>query len=244
MGDSSTTVQENKPFEPAIPGITAGLKRANRMFKNGGFQVDPFQGRLVAGFDPLRRASIQQAPGVTNQALGSAGNAFGALNRQLDPSQALSGIQGVQQNVIESLLPAINSSFAGSGQTGSSLHAQNLAKGLASGLAAPTFDAFNQAQNRSLQAAGLLPTVGAGAFDALRSQSQLGAGRQGQRQDIINANVARNQQRQQAPIDAIQNFLALTTGAGGVGGTQSADTTQHPGLLSLLGGIGQTIPFL
>lgn len=236
MGSTSTTTQRNDPFAPAQPLIEQGLQQTGELFNQGGFQVNPFQGDLVAGLDPLTQSSLGQTQGVVGRNLAGIGAAQ-------DQAQSLLG-QGasdaLRQNVIEGILPSINSSFAGSGMTGSTLHQQNLAKGLASGLGGLELDVRNQQLAAGQQLAGLGGAANQ-QLGFLGGQGQIG---QQQAQNVIQGDVLRDQQAQTAEADALRDFLALTTGAGSQFGVQTSTQRESPGALGIIGAGLQAAPFL
>ncbi len=244
MPGNQTTTQENKPYEAAQPLIDQGLGDAQSMYESGGFNISPYQGNLVAGFDPLQQAQFSAAPGAVAGALGGVGSAQAAAQRAMDPTLRSGAFDQVKQNVIADIMPAINSSFAGSGMTGSSLHAQNLAKGLSSGLADVENQAFQQGETRALQAAGMIPGLNNAAFGALNYLGEMGGQRQDQSQAEINAAVLQDQQAKTGELNALQDYLALSTGAGGMFGVQSSTSRQNPGLLGFAGLGLQAVPFL
>ena len=218
MGSSKqTTTQTADPYKPAQPMINQGLKDAQSLYESGGFQIQPYKGDMVAGFDPLRSQAIDMAGGVVGKNLDAIGASQDALMRALDPTVS----EGLKQNVIEGLMPSINSTFGHSGMTGSDLHQQNLAKGLSTGLA----QLEDNAQNRAIGAAQALPGIGNYATGQLGFLDQMGQGRQQYEQNVINADILKDQQAQSAEMDALRNYLSLSTGAGSTFGVQSSTTS-------------------
>lgn len=235
MSSKQTTTQNNAPYAPAQPGIDLGLASAQNLFERGGFNVTPYQGNLVAPTDAFSNAAYGMAPALVQGNLGGLDAARGGILRALDPSMRSGAWDTVQQNVIDRIMPSINSSFAGSGMTGSSLHAQNLARGLSSGLADVENQFYQQGENRALQAAGMLPSLNAGTLSQLDYLRGIGSERQGQAQAEIQADVLRDQQAKTAEIDALTEYLALVSGAGSMFGVQSQTSRSSPGLLGIAG---------
>lgn len=227
MGSSSTTTQDNKPYEAAQPLIDQGLADAQSLYNAGGFNITPYQGDLVADRTGYQLAADAAAPGAVLGAMGAGGAAQSAALRAMDPYAS----DAVKNRVIEDIMPSINSSFANSGMFGSTLHAQNLAKGLSSGLAGVE----DQAQARALQAAGMVPGLNQAQFGALDYLSGVGGQQQQQAQAEIQADVFQDQQAKSAELAALQDYLALSSGAGSTFGVQSSTTRQNPGLLGLAG---------
>lgn len=242
MGSSTTNTQNNRPYAPAQPGIRRGLRDATGLYQQGGFEVQPYQGNMVAGYDPFRQQADQNTVGAFQGSLGAAQQAQGTLGGMQDPNQQSAAWDQIRQNTIASIMPGINSSFAGSGMTGSTLHQQNLASGLAQGLAGVENQNYQQGQQRALQAAGMVPGANNAAYGAVDYLRGAGQDRQGYQQDVLNSQILQDQQRQQAPIDAIQNYLALQSGAGSQFGVQSATQRNNPGLFGLLGAGLQAAP--
>lgn len=236
MGSSSTTTQNNSPYAPAQPGIDQGIADTQSLYEAGGFRVNPYQGNIVAGYDPLQQSAYDQAPGVAAGNMGAIGASQNALTAAMDPTVP----DAVRQNVIAGILPSINSTFAGSGMTGSTLHQQNVAKGLSAGLA----DVEDQYQRRAMAAASAMPGLTNAASGQVDWLDSVGAGMQSQQQNVINADVLRDQQSQTVEADALRDYLSLVTGAGSQFGVQSSTTSQSPGAFGILGAGLQMLPFL
>jgi hypothetical protein len=237
MGSKQTTTQRADPWAPAQPFILKGLKDASALYKEGGFNIQPYGGDMVAGYDPMRAQADAGVQSAYGNALSMAGQGRDALTNAMDPNARSAGWNTVVQNTINSIMPGINSSFAGSGMTGSGLHAQNLAKGLSAGIADVENQAWQQGQNRALQAAGMLPQMAGMEFNAADALRAAGADRQQQQQQEISADVLRDQQAKTSELSAIQDYLALVSGVGGQFGSQSSTQRGSPGLLGVMGGL-------
>lgn len=248
MGGSttSTTTQRNDPYAAAQPLLDQGLADAQAMYNAGGFNITPWQGDLVADQDALQTQAYNMAGGVAGGALAGAGASQMSLMNAMNPNYQSAAFDQVRQNAINAITPQINSSFAGSGMTGSSLHAQNLAQGLTQGIAGVENEAFQAAQNRSLQAAGMMGQVNQDAYGAIDFMSQMGAQQQAQQQAEIQGQVLQDQQAQTGELQALQDYLSLASGAGSMFGTSMGSTTatQNPGLLGMMGFGLQAAPLL
>lgn len=179
----------------------------------------------------------------------------------------------LRQNVMESVMPGVNETFAGSGQTGSSLHQAHLTKALASGMApveagfidraqdrsmnaanmshnaqqdrlgmglqagALAGDAYQKNQARALDAIRMAPAISDATYNPYRVQQGAGEVLDNRSQTERAAEIMAYQQEQAGPIDAINNYLSLTSGLGGQFGTSTATATQNPGILGILGGL-------
>lgn len=244
MGSKQTTTQRADPWAPVQPYILKGLKDASALYKEGGFNIQPYGGDMVAGYDPMRAQADAGVQSAYGNALGMAGQGRDALTNAMDPNARSAGWNQVVQNTINGIMPGINSSFAGSGMTGSGLHAQNLAKGLSAGIADVENQAWQQGQNRALQAAGMLPQMAGMEFNAADALRAAGADRQQQQQQEISADVLRDQQAQTSELSAIQDYLSLVSGLGGQFGSQSSTQSQNAGLMGMLGFGLQAAPLL
>ncbi len=104
----------------------------------------------------------------------------GTLSEMTDQDRRSAAFGQVKQNVANDVMSNVNATFGGSGMTGSSLHQQNLVKGLTEGIAGVENDAFQRSQANALQAAQM------GQSD-LGQQRQLGLAAAGSRQDAQQA---------------------------------------------------------
>lgn len=237
MSSKTTQTQKATPFAPTIAPLTAGINQAQDLFNAGGFQVTPYQGDWVADADPLTTqgqegliAGAQMQANRLNPVVDSIGNIAGTA-QNFDFSQQ-------RQNVIDSIMPAINASFAGSGMTGSSLQAVNLAKGLAAGLgdAESGFRAQElAAQGQQMQAAGMLPGLLQSQLSPYAAMLDAGRQRQAQNQAEIDAMIQTDMLNQGSEANALRDYLALMSGVGGQFGTNTGTTSKRPGLLGIVG---------
>ncbi len=245
MGSSqSTTTQKADPWGPSQPYIKQGLEDAGALYNAGGFNISPYDGSMVAGYDPMRAAADSAAPGVAQSTLGAAGAGLNALSQFFDPNQQSAQFGQVVQNTIDNIMPQINGSFAGSGMTGSGLHAQNLSKGVSAGVADVLNQNYQQGANRSLTAAGMVPGMNNAAYGAVDFLNTQGANRQNYSQDVINADVLADQQKKSAAMAAIQDYMSLVSGVGSAFGVQSSTSSQRPGMMGMLGLGLQAMPLM
>lgn len=144
LADSASQQAINSNVNPMLAGV------AQRATTGG---IDPRLDQAVTGAQ-----SPQYAQGFQS-----------TLNEMQDPNARSAAFQQVKQNVTDDVLKSVNSTFAGQGMTGSSLHQQNLAKGITAGLAGVENDAFQQSQARAMQAAQV-------GQSELNNQRQFGLG--------------------------------------------------------------------
>lgn len=245
MGSRTTTTQNNKPYAAAEPLIKQGLGDARSMYEAGGFNIAPYEGPLVAGYDPFRSQADMATPGAVGASIGAANRSAGILDNLASSGYQSDALAAAKQSVISDIMPAINATFSANGRTGSGLHQQNLAAGLAKGIAPLEYDALNRSQAMQFNAAqaipGMIADANYGGLDYLRGAGQ---DRQAYQQQVIAADALQDQQRKSAELNALQDYLALSTGAGSMFGVQSASQSQSPGVLGALGFGLQAAPFL
>ncbi len=246
-----TGQQQNSTQTTTLPGdqqqnVDLLMQGARDLYQGGGPRY--FQGQTYAGTDPL---TTQGRQGMTNYAggVGSAlvGDAIATDRSFMDPNnifnpENIPGFQRAQQGVItnannnltRNILPAIRSGSVAAGSYGGSR--QGIAEGLALGetnryigdtLANMNMQAYEGGMNRANAAAARAPqTYGLGLApgstmasvgDAYRSDAQRG----------IDADMARWNFEQLAPLLNLQNFQALTGTAGQYGGTTTGQQTSN-----------------
>ena len=241
MGDRQVQSTQAAPWAPAQPYILQGLTDASRLYEQGGFRQDPYEGQTVAALTPYQEQAAEMVGDLATSGQQAMQGALGTIQAAQQPGTGMS--EALRQRVMEDIMPGINQTFAGAGMTGSSLHQQNLAKGLASAMAPIEADLMNIQANRALQAAGMVPQMLAGSYLPAQQLAATGAQQQQQQQNILNAEMAREQAEQRAPISEIQDYLTLTSSLGGQYASTQGQTSQQPGPLGLLGLGMQAMPF-
>lgn len=193
-------------------------------------QVDPWlpnqrtfqnlQNRAESTITPEFESSLAGAAGAIGNAAAMPDYAPGFLDtvtQAQDTSLQSAAFDQVKQNVANDVMSNVNATFGGSGMTGSSLHQQNLAKGLTEGIANVENQAFQQSQDRALQSADLLNTAFGQNFNR-----QLGVG-----QALQGVGTT----YQNAQSGALNSLLSAATG----GASQTQTQSQSPGLLGTVG---------
>lgn len=149
------------------------------------------------------------------------------INELTDQNARSGAFDQVKRNVADQVMQDVNATFANSGMTGSSLHQQNLARGLSAGIANVENDAFQQMRDRALQAAQIGQQdlqqqrafgLGAaqarqGALTGARAQALQGAG---QLQDAQNALTAQGLQAANMQQSALANQYGQNLQAAGM----------------------------
>lgn len=275
MGSSTTTVQQSDPWSEAQPYILTGMEDASQLYSEGGFVIDPWTGNVVADpsaiqanseaalttlSDPLSQAAQQalySTMGVQQAtANGQVTDPLAQVTASMtDPLYSDELVQQLYNTTIEEIMPAVNSTFATEGMTGSSLHEQNLTKALASGISGVEQQLISEAEARaleaanayeaatsaaraqSLQASGMVPELTQGVLDPYRQSLEVGQAQSDRAQAELDYDVLLHSQEQAKYIDALNNYLALTSGLGASYGSSSSTASQDLGVLGLLSGL-------
>lgn len=228
MGSSKTTERQNQtqtrdPYNPAKPAIDQSIRGVQSWLSNPAskaaydWQMDPF---TTAGVENLgaskgAMASRDYLTGVLN------GNYLNAGN----PYQA-----DLDRSILESVMPAVNSTFSNAGMAGSTLHQNDFTKATTSALAAPRYQNYQFERGNQQQAAGLLPDV-----DNLISQNQITAGQTREGYDR-----ARFEEQRTAGLRPYLETQGLLNTYGNMGGTSTSKGTttseSTPSMGSQIGG--------
>lgn len=206
----------------------------------------------VAGFDPLQTQGQNAVLGATGQQQQVANNAGNATNFLLGPaldvnsnpylqSAIAAGVRPIQENLVESTLPAIRSEAATTGNFGSSR--QGIAEGLAAKGASQAIadtsarmasDAYNTGIGAMQNAIQLSPQTMANYLTPGLTMSGVGDVRQGQAQALLDQQASDFSYNQLAPYLTSSDLLAAAYGIPGGSTTASATGPRN----SVLGGIG------
>lgn len=153
----------------------------------------------------------------------------------------------------EDVLPGVQSGFSGAGRYGSGLQArqqQRAGEGLLRqvGDVAGTMasEMYGDERQRQLQAATLAPTLAAQDYADIGQLMDVGLTREAQAGAELQEDISRFQQEQQAPIDALTNYMALIKGGYGTSGTQTTPIyrnkpAEYLGMASTAADIGGTL---
>ena len=204
MGKKSSQTSSTKasPWIPSDATFNTFKNRAD------GTITDAFKNAMSAA-----QSGVNELSGANPYAPGFA-ETMASLQ---DPTQRSAAFDQVKQNAIADVMPAINASFSGSGMTGGSLHAQNLAKGVTSAVANVENDAYQQGNQQAMQAANLMNTAYGQDFARKRG--------------LVQTQQSLGESQQAASSQALQQLLAAATG----NASQSTKQSSNPGLLETVG---------
>ena len=220
MSTTTTSKSESAPWEPAQGLLKDVIGSAGDMYASGGMQVDPYTGQRVAALDPNTIAGMQNLA-RPSQATGMAMGAFG---------DALSGGQGnpafdqMRATTIADTKAALGSTLAGGGlNTG--LGAGMFGRGMADAIGGLDYGAYENMQNRRMQALGMAPQMQQMGITDAMGQLQAGGIQQGQSQDVINAQMQQYYEGQGSEYDSLAKYANLSAMMGGMGGKTSGSET-------------------
>lgn len=247
---STTTQVKFNPQQREL--INSALPTATNFAQSGGVQLPDFS--TIPGFNSIQQQGQQLG---IDAALGDLSNlassGIGASSFLLDPANLdpasnpfLQGtidaaIRPLTQQFTESVLPGIRGEAITAGQLGGSR--QGVAEGIASrgftdaigdvtsGIAGQN---FQQAQNRMLQALGLLPQTQSAVLAPSATLESIGGTQFGLEAAQLQEQYQRELQEQLAPYLAAKDVIGLATGLGA--GTSTTTSGGSPGLIG--GGLG------
>lgn len=230
MGKGSkteTTTQQVEPWGAAVPYLQDVLGQASQLY--GGGQLAQLAGLTpdqLAAFEGIRNLAGQ--PGILDTAQGT-------LASLMDPTQYAAGLEGVTQEALATAIPAATAQFAGAGLTDSTAAQQEVARAATQAVAPYQYGAYQTAQDRALQAAGLAPQFQAAQYLPYQMLGSVGAQQQAQQQAALDL-----------PYQSLQRYAGLAYPAAGFGGTTTGTTTQTaaPGFFDIFGAGLQALPFL
>lgn len=150
------------------------------------------------------------------------------------------GMQGVRDNILGSAIPAAASMFSGSGLTNSSVAMDGVGRAATEALAPFEYGAYENAANRGMQAAGMMPQMEQAMY--MPDQMRLGMG---QLQDQLaqqRASMAQQAYGEAAGVPAanFSPYLNAIMGLGGMGSSGSTTSPQQGTGLgpAVMGGLG------
>jgi hypothetical protein len=233
-GLTQDQVQANQMVRDAVPGQLSNIQGAQNTvndLQNQGY-YDGFQNSIAnvqnaqetndfrTGMNAAQDTSFDQRfADITGSARGNDARFDATVSRETDPNQTMQMTNALRRSIIEGIAPQISGSFSKSGMANSGLHAQNLVKGLTSGLAPVEYQIEADNRSRALNAAGMAQSAyesGKG-FDLSAGQA---------RQSALDAGRNRSMAAGQAGENAYQDRLSAAMQASQAGQSQM-DTNEN-----------------
>ena len=238
-GKKQTVTQQSSPWKPAQPFLLDAMKKAQGLYKSGKFSAKPYGGDWLAGFGDATQGAQQ---GILDMAAGGAPGTEAARNAMMEmlSGGANPNLAAVKQNALGSAIPAAASMFSGSGLTNSSVAMDGVGRAAMDAVAPYEYQAYDSAQNRAMQAAGMLPQLDQAMYNPFLMQSQVGAQQDQMAQAEIDAKMKKYYEGQGQAAANFQPYLNAIMGLGGMGSSGSTTSpVQGTGLgPAVMGGLG------
>lgn len=239
-GKKQTVTQKNEPWKPAQGFLKDAFGQAQDLFEGGKFSAAPYEGTRVAGFGDATQGAQQ---GILNQAAGGAPGidaAKSTLMAMMGGQPGFAGMQGVRDNILGGAIPAAASMFSGSGMTNSSAAMDGVGRAATEALAPFEYGAYENAQNRAMQAAGMMPGMEQASYLPFQMQGQVGAQQDAMSQAMADAEMKKYYEGQGQEAANFQPYLNAIMGLGGMGGSSSQTSPQQGTGLgpAIMGGLG------
>ena len=249
-GGGQTTTKEtttkSEPWDKQKPFLEYGFEQAKNLYEGG--TPEYFPGDTVSGFNPLQ--NLAQGAGASRAISGSPllragqdetlstlrGDYLNAGNPHLD---------GVMENIKATVLPSVNSRFAGAGRLHSGLAADAAARAVTQSLAPYAFNNYEAERGRMQNAARMSPSMADADYNDINALANIGHQQQTQTQAELNADIARHNYNTNLDANKLAQYMGLVQGS--YGGTQSGTSTatgpapsggKGGGVGSVLGGAG------
>jgi len=230
LGGSTEQTQKNEPWAPAQPHLEQGLKDISALYKQGGFSTTPFSGDMVAGFGDASQGAQR---GIMNMAQGGApliDAAQGYLTNAMDPNWQSSQLDAVKNRALGSAIPAATATFSGSGMMNSTPAIEGVTSAAVDAVAPYEYGAYNQAQGRAMNAAGMAPSMTQAGYLPMQMMAGVGGQQDAMAQNMINAEMRRHYETEGQGISEMQNYLNMLMPIAGSGGTSATTKQQQMGL--------------
>lgn len=239
MSKKQTSTQKAEPWGPAQPFLKDAMGEAKSLFDAGKFAPDPYGGDWLAGFGKVTRRANQGILNLAGQGAPGTEAARDAMMEMLSGG-ANPNLAAVKQNALGSAIPAAASMFSGSGLTNSSVAMDGVGRAAMDAVAPYEYQAYDSAQNRAMQAAGMLPGLDQAMYHPLLMRSQVGAAQDQMAQAEIDAKMKKYYETQGQDAANFAPYLNAIMGLGGMGSSGST-TSPVPGTglgPAVMGGLG------
>lgn len=226
---------QNPPTGGSIPGV---MPQAASLYQN--YSPQYFPTSTVSPFNDTQNAGLgmeaayglgggASSVGASNSALTNIGN--GAF---LNPNNPWLG--ATAQSVAQSVLPQVDSQFAGANRFGSGANVNADTSAVANAVAPLAFQNYGQAMQNQVQAAAAAPFLQSAQESSIQDVLNSGSAQQQQAQAQLNDQVNRWNFQQQLPYNQLATYQQMVNGNYGGTGTLTQPYFAQSGK-----GAGQTI---
>jgi len=235
-GGTTTTTTNNAPWSGVQPYMTKGYKAAQNVLNN---PLQPYPGNQVAPFSPetLTGMSMQENKALAGSPLVDAaqGNLTNTLNdKYLTPGNPY--LTDLTNSLNSQVRRSVDSSFEGAGRYGSGLHDAARTEALANAVAPQLFGNYQNERSNQLKAAALTPSVDNQGYKAGDVMRNVGGTKENLAQDVINAKISNWNAQQQAPQQALSQYMNALQGGTNFGTTTSSQPYYRNRAAGALGG--------
>lgn len=244
---ASNTTQTTVPWDKQQPYLLEGFKRAQDLFSQGGPQY--YGGDTLAGIDPATTQALNMAQNraMTGSPLDKAARdefmktaQGGYLNGSPYLDQMIGAANNDTVTAYNKAVPYISAGATQVGRYGSTAMGQEkgyadeaLGKTLANNSATLRNENYQQERARMLGAAQMLPGLAANDYSDIQQLANVGGQRTQNRQDEINADIAKYNYNQNLPRNALADYLSMIQGQYGNAVTTSGGQRSNSGLNAL-----------
>ncbi len=240
MGKSNKTTSKTvaEPWKGAQPFLHDLVADARQAYAGGLFDVAPYPGIRVAPQSGLTQLGQQQIYDIASQGNPFLQPAQGAFSNIVGGGNVYRDFDTLKQEVLSDVIPAVSSRFANAGMLDSTVAADTISRAAAGAIAPIEYGAYENAQNRRLQALGMTPDLARSIYvDPLMAMTA-GQGLDAFNQSVLDSAMQAWYEQANRPFQELQRAASLALGFGGTGGTQTTKQPQSTGL-QVLGGLMQ-----
>lgn len=233
---TQTTTSNTQPWSAQQPYLTAGFDRAEQLYRSEGPSY--FPGSTVQGFSPVQQQAQQMGINRATQGNPIMGASADYAQKSINGDFLNSGDQNGQvfQNVMQKIMPAVNSQFSMSGRYGSGLHADTLTRAMTEAYAPIAMDNFQRERGMQQDMAQYAPQYAANDYQDIAALDSIGTQQQQLAQRERDDATNRYMYNQDMPYNKLAQYMGLIGGSYG-GQTTSQQPYTQSGLFStLLGG--------
>jgi hypothetical protein len=264
-GGSSNQTTTSTPWSAAQPNLKLGLNEASKLYRDGvgddvygGMRVAGQDAATRSGLAALTSVANSNAPGrglsTQAQRVINSGGYNPAMMDALDNTKALANssysispeVQQALDYQTQQALGATNAATSAAGRYGSASQANAMARAIGNVNNDVLVSDIRNWQGRRDAANSNLFNMGQQGFSNLGSAYDLmlqpgqtlgnvGAQRETYNQRLIDAKIAAFDERQNRPWEQLSRFNAISSGAGGLGGTSTQSGGGQSNMMNLLG---------
>lgn len=238
-----TVVNNTEPWDGQKDYLTTGYSRAQSDILNSPTQyypdstVVPFSNQTTQALGMQESRALNGSPvmGAANQmAQNTLQGGYLNANPHFDAAVE-SATRPMVDNFKTNVMPAIQSGFAGRGRYGSGLMGQQqqqageaLTRQVGDVAGSMAYKNYGDERQRMMQAGTLAPTYAANDYQDIGQLAQVGQVREAQAGAVLQDDINRYYQGQQAPKDALAQYMALVSGGGYNSQTQQQPIYSNP----------------